>query len=136
MCEISYDDGPCTIWEEKHVRARKEHVCSCCHAIVWPGEKYTTHFSLFDGEATYEKCCSECDVWRQLFGSVPEHHGVPGPGYFREVLGDCIGSGGEEDLVWRIARFRIRRRELKAKRLRQLTPLFPIVAHLAQEAAL
>lgn len=130
MCEIQYD-GWCDVWDEKDRTARKEHWCSCCNGLIWPGEKYVAHFSVYDGNANYEKCCSKCDIWRELFGSVPEHNGTPAPSDFWSKLQDCIGEG-DEDLVWRIARFRIFRRDREAERLHNLIPLFPIVAHLQQ----
>lgn len=100
MCDM--DSGEtCSVWNEREIKARKAHRCASCHALVRPGEKYLRHFSVFDGEATDEASCLDCNADRRAFGSA-EGHFIPSPGYFVEALQSCISDGDDEsDTKWR-----------------------------------
>lgn len=100
MCE--YDDGEyCQVWNEQQRKARKEHKCSCCGRIIRAGEKYLVHFSVYDGDATSNKMCSECERDRDTFAKA--HHGfLLAPYYFPEALSGCIADGDPgSDKRWR-----------------------------------
>lgn len=93
MCYIDLE--PCEVWNEAARKARKEHKCACCERTIRKGETYLVHFSVFEGDATSEKMCDECDTDRVTFGD--NHGGVRGsPGYFKVMLADCIAEDGEE----------------------------------------
>lgn len=98
MCVIDFDEF-CTVWQENTRKARKAHKCSCCRRQIQPGETYLTHFSIFDGSCTNEKCCAECEADRVEFAAA--HDGARmNPSSFPEMVGDCISEGDEEDSQW------------------------------------
>jgi len=102
MCDIDDDDGEhSSVWCETPRKARKSHTCDCCGGFVSPGEKYLVHFSVYDGSPTSEKICGLCDAARDAFAKL--HGGMSGsPGYFTEMLHDCIAEGDEEsEKLWK-----------------------------------
>ncbi len=106
MCELGHFE-PCTIWDERTHKARKPHVCSCCKRAIAAGETYTAHFSVYEGEAAYERLCAECDKDRDEFGRA--HAGYPMPSDFARSLSECISEGDEEsERRWRPMLDRIR----------------------------
>lgn len=92
MCMIELE--PCEVWVEKTLRARKDHQCSACQGHIGKGQSYSTHFSVFEGDATYEKICAACFVDRKEFGAA--HGMLCTPGSFENFLRDCIADGDEE----------------------------------------
>lgn len=97
MCFISIDDcEPFDVLIEKQIKARKSHKCSSCGGVIFCGEKYTKHFSKFEGEIESSKCCAYCEGVRVEFG---EHHeGIkPTPANVRDMLIDCISEADENE---------------------------------------
>lgn len=105
MCYVDLD--PAEVWVEKHRKARafknkrkhKPHKCSCCGRVIKPGETYLKHFSVFEGRATHEKACAECEADRAEFAKA--HDGMMGsPAYLNDLLDECIGDSiDDEDIV-------------------------------------
>lgn len=87
MCDIG-DLEPCEVWSERTVKARKSHVCSCCGGAINPGEHYTKHFSVYEGDVTSEKMCSHCTEASEEFMEV--HHTRGCPSYMPDLISDCI----------------------------------------------
>lgn len=88
MCDIELE--PCEIFQETQVKARKQHVCSCCGGLIKPGETYVKHFSLMDGDVTSEKSCAACVALAAEFKKV--HGTYSNPSFMPELLQDCIES--------------------------------------------
>ena len=102
MCIISLE--PCQVWRETTARARKTHTCDCCGGRISYGDRYTSHFSVFDGEATYEKMCAPCLDVATHFQKLHRRRGTPGS--MRPLLEDCIADEGDDSLAaatWRLA---------------------------------
>lgn len=65
MC-FYYDDGPAKIWNEKVVKARKDHQCSECQCPIPKGAYYRNiNFLWEDG---WETCylCARCNFVRHI----------------------------------------------------------------------
>ena len=129
MCEIDFDSY-CEVWRDTPRRARKEHTCDVCGWQILRSETYTEHFNIFDGDITQEKCCCDCQEKRRRFEEAHDV-GLTPRGYW-ERLEECIAEG-DDDVAWRIDRFRIARRQAKFWRANELSLMFPIVARLADE---
>ena len=98
MCVIeSYDR--CSVWRETYVRARKQHTCACCKGPIEPGVIYVNHFSVFEGDATCEKMCGQCEVDRQAFCDA--HGGMlfP-PSSVVALLHQCVDNDEESEAEW------------------------------------
>jgi hypothetical protein len=97
MCVIDLE--PCAVWRETRRKARKEHRCSCCLRTIRAGEGYLAHFSVYDGDATSEKCCVDCERDRKAFAVA--HDGMLcTPGNLAWMLVDCIGDEPETEARW------------------------------------
>ena len=63
-CDVSfgdYDGESAVCYSETFVkRARKEHRCYECSAVIPPGSNYTSVFGVWDGEGTTYKFCDAC----------------------------------------------------------------------------
>lgn len=108
MCFVDLE--PCQLWDERHRKARKPHRCSCCRREIRAGETYLIHFSVFEGMATTEKCCPECEADREIFAKA--HDGtLCSPGWLVTMIGDCMSEEPESRAVWEpmLARIRARR---------------------------
>lgn len=57
-CDCDYS----AVWDERKLRARKEHRCSECHGTIKRGETYTRIASLYDGRWTTIRRCEDCSV--------------------------------------------------------------------------
>jgi len=55
-----YADGVCDIYREEFRKARKEHKCAACRAIIRPGDYYCSLFTLYDGTPDNIKRCGSC----------------------------------------------------------------------------
>lgn len=117
MCVIDLE--PCEVWSEKERTARKAHSCSCCGSAIHPGQRYLDHFSVYDGSATLQKACLPCRDDRKEFAD--EHDGmICNPGYFMEMLGDCItDEEPESDAKWSPMLDRITSRRAMAEEKRR-----------------
>ncbi len=97
MCMIDLE--PAEVWRETNRTARKEHRCSCCQRGIYPGERYMVHFSVFEGSATSEKCCGQCESDRADFANA--HDGtLCTPGFLVEMLSECISEEPESKETW------------------------------------
>ena len=87
MCSIEIDEYS-EVWNEKLVKARKSHTCSCCGGSIEPGQHYTKHFSVFDGSICSEKSCAGCERMRGFFLEI--HNVTFSPGLMEEAVDNCI----------------------------------------------
>ena len=107
MCFIDLD--PCEVWVERDRKARKEHVCHGCKRTIRVGETYLSHFDVFEGQPTSQKCCRECAADREEFAK--EHDGMMGtPSRLLADLHDCLGEG-DNDAAWQAMIARIKARK-------------------------
>ena len=99
MCVIELE--PCEVWEVRSHRARKAHCCQCCERTIQAGETYTATFSIFEGEVSYERGCSQCSAAQAVFAEA--HEGtISNPSYFPTLLDDCMMDGDTEtEARWR-----------------------------------
>ena len=104
MCSIDLE--PCSLWDEREVRARKRHVCDCCHGLIEPGTIYVKHFSICDGDPTSEKCCAECKAARVEFADA-DGHMMATPSYSLEMLRECVAEAFREDWTDEDKRWRV-----------------------------
>lgn len=95
MCDINVDDfgGPCAVWSERDVTARKHHACSCCGTLIHPGERYRRHFSVHDGDPCSERLCAACAKVADDFHHA--HATRPTPGFLWEILGECTDGNDQ-----------------------------------------
>ena len=98
MCDIDLE--PCDVWSEVERTARKAHRCSACGGPIRSGERYTVHFSKYEGEVCSAKMCVACGAARQEFA---EAHGsdygsasLCQPPALVGFLRDCIADGDDE----------------------------------------
>ena len=98
MCVIeSYDR--CEVWYETTMKARKRYTCDCCKGSIEPGATYLKHFSVFEGDATCEKMCGQCEVDRQAFCDA--HGGTLWPpSSVVEMVSECVGQDAESKAEW------------------------------------
>ena len=98
MCYVDLE--PCELFEEKIVKAKKQHKCSCCFGKINVDENYLRHFSVFEGEKTFNKACMLCYNDRDKFAQ--EHDGMLcAPEWFENLLRDCIVEDTESEKVWK-----------------------------------
>ena len=119
MCSIDLD--PASLWNEREVRARKQHTCDCCGGLIRPGSVYVRHFSICDGDVTIEKCCAPCKAARVEFAAA-DGHMMGTPSYSMEMLRECVAEAFSEDLTdedkrWRVLLSGMRRRGRAARRV-------------------
>ena len=87
MCEIDLEQ--CDVWKETKIgKARKPHVCACCHGPIRVGESYTKLFTVQDGDAGSEKSCLACDDDAAEF--TDDHSMRSVPSYMGELYGQCV----------------------------------------------
>ena len=55
-------DETYTVYDERRVKARKEHRCGACKNAIQPGHVYVRVFVLFDGRASSIKRCLRCQA--------------------------------------------------------------------------
>jgi predicted transglutaminase-like protease len=90
MCFI-YDEYA-ELYKEKDVKAKKEHKCSECARTIFKNETYQYIFTIFQGDATTTKICSDCKDKRQKIHDIEISHGCseneswPPLGELREYL--------------------------------------------------
>ena len=109
MCTIELD--PCSVWEDERPVARKPHTCDCCGAAIVVGERYLSHFSVYEGDPNRESGCAACDADITAFSD--EHSGTRcAPWTLRELLHECLDNsdGDENDAKWREMLDRIKSR--------------------------
>ena len=63
-CGCDFVDGP-DVFNEKIVKARKEHKCCECHRVILKGEEYGYVFGVWEGEARTYKTCEQCNDLRE-----------------------------------------------------------------------
>lgn len=93
MCEINFD-GSCDVWRETEQVARKQHKCSCCDAVILPGERYRRIFVVADGNADGEKACSACAAASDRFADAHDGRSAL-PSFMPEMLRHCIDEEGQ-----------------------------------------
>ncbi len=96
MCEIG-DLDACDVWREGAARARKPATCACCRGAINPGDPYLSHFSVFEGDSTFEKMCWLCWLAREDFNEA-HRFGSCCPGTFKDLLVDCFAH--DTDPKW------------------------------------
>jgi hypothetical protein len=57
-----YDGEPATVWNERRVRARKEHRCDACKYPILAGDTYIRDALLFDGSWDVVLRCLRCEA--------------------------------------------------------------------------
>lgn len=109
MCEINTDDyETTTCWRETEHRARKDHTCRTCGAVIVRGQYYRRYFAVTDKWPSAEKQCLPCADAASAFS---KEHGVkPFPSNLPETLSECISEGGPDADKWRQLQAQIRAR--------------------------
>lgn len=54
------------VFNQKVVRARKQHECCECRMPIYPGEEYERVEGLWDGGWDCYKSCLSCAGWREV----------------------------------------------------------------------
>lgn len=73
MC-FDYDCSP-TVFNEKHVKARKHYHCCECALFICPGEQHLYIFGVWDSEAATYRICSVCEWFRDRVAQSEMEHG-------------------------------------------------------------
>jgi hypothetical protein len=68
QCSCDFDDGSWDFFDERTVKARKEHVCGECREKIQPGEEYSRATGKFDGVFETSKTCRHCKQIAKNFG--------------------------------------------------------------------
>jgi len=63
-CGCEWDGDAPELFDERCVRARKEHRCCDCGTLIRPGERYTLVSGKWDGEFETFAICQSCDDLR------------------------------------------------------------------------
>ena len=114
MCDLSDAYEPAEIFRDEWRRARKEHRCGACNGRIMAGERYIAHFQLFEGDASYSKCCSACAEIRGRFADA--HEGaITSPEGLSYMLADCVADGDEDSQQWQADIDAMRERGERAK---------------------
>jgi hypothetical protein len=50
------------VYDERWMRARKEHVCCACSRTIQPGEQYHYTFMVYEGTPDHWKRCERCQA--------------------------------------------------------------------------
>lgn len=88
MCDLS-DGERADVFSETEVKARKPHKCSCCGRQIRTGETYLRHWSVYEGNVSNAKLCSDCASDRAEFAAA--HGGwLVHPCAFFDYLTDCV----------------------------------------------
>lgn len=69
-----FDEGePCACFEEKKVKARKEHRCDECYATIRPGETYGRATAVIQGCGWETWCrCPSCLILAEMVATYQE----------------------------------------------------------------
>lgn len=68
-------DEYCTVHRHEIRKARKQHKCCACRAVIRPGDYYACVFSLFEGDVDTTKRCGSCErTWQHLKKLCDEHN--------------------------------------------------------------
>ncbi len=111
MCAIDLE--PCEVWRETVHLARRPHGCSCCGLPIGCGDPYVAHFSIFEGDVSNQALCAPCWFARAQFADA--HGTTPQPGYFMELLWECIVDNGDRADPWRLILAVLLKRVRRAK---------------------
>mgnify|MGYP001559210273 CR=1 FL=1 len=70
MCEEA--DESWDVFDERRVRARKQHTCVACTDPIEPGHVYFKTFTVFEGLVGGWKHCVRCNImYRRLLTELP-----------------------------------------------------------------
>lgn len=58
MCDLA--DGEWEVFDERSVKARKQHTCVACNDPIQPGHRYVRTFTIHDGNVGGWKHCLRC----------------------------------------------------------------------------
>jgi len=90
MCDLS-DEERAEAFRETHVKARKPHKCECCGRQIRTGETYLRHWSVYEGNVSNAKLCSDCASDRAEFAAA--HGGwLVHPCAFFDYLTGCVAE--------------------------------------------
>ena len=67
-------------------KARKAHRCCECGGIIQPGEQYTYHSGIWDGDPDSYKICPDCEQLRKEYNATREYDELAPFGYLIEWL--------------------------------------------------
>jgi len=85
----AYSDGDCcSVWQDRWLMARKEHVCDACHETIRAGVRYHLTFFVFDGGADQTKRCARCEA---IFAHLSER--IRKEGDLEEHCNDRLACG-------------------------------------------
>lgn len=68
QCSCDFDGGSWDFFDERTVKARKEHVCGECGEIIKSGEEYSCAAGKFEGCFETHKTCRHCRQIAKNFG--------------------------------------------------------------------
>lgn len=64
---MSHVDEFVSMSSEATRKARKAHRCCACGETILPGQVYTRHFTVFDGDVAAYKHCRRClQIFREI----------------------------------------------------------------------
>ena len=55
-------DEPCTVYQERYIKARKEHRCDACGCRIRRGSTYSKTSALADGSWEHVIRCGRCEM--------------------------------------------------------------------------
>lgn len=64
------DADPPDVWHAKDRTARCRHVCDECREVIEPGDRYTYHAMLYDGEWEHYHMCEFCEHDAKIVSSA------------------------------------------------------------------
>jgi hypothetical protein len=79
-CDVSiggdYDGDQATVYNERHVVARKAHACYECREPIAPGTRHKVVTGLWEGRWETYRWCPACDEIVAEFSGGPRSFGV------------------------------------------------------------
>jgi hypothetical protein len=87
----------CIVHRHEIRKARKEHTCCACEAVIRPGDYYACVFALgSEGTETYKRCGSCERTWQHLKAKCDEHNKLNDDSLFPLEDLSCGKDYGEE----------------------------------------
>lgn len=96
MC---FDYDPCEAYTEVYRRARKNHRCDSCGALISAGSVYLNETWIFEGEPGSSKICARCGLQRER---IHEHELAEGCRQYQSWIrfGDLCDYMRESEMAW------------------------------------
>lgn len=77
-------------YEVRDVKARKPHVCACCHGAIAAGDTYRRAAAGWEGTAISEAMCSSCAEAADAYETEHNFHTMPSG--IEPLIEECVAE--------------------------------------------